>query len=245
MLQINDENLSNHTLFPEQNNAYGKHYFAQDEIKIQRLKAEWCSLKFIYIDWQKKNIIPTKKEKMTDVTSTEFALQKMLTESHIYSDTLPTILYIAEVILSLPITNAWPERGASAVKRLKTRLRSSMKNDILESLLHITINGPEMFSEQFETLINKAVTVWHERHRRKAKDKSKDNQGEKFKKFDDVVNTEESGIQCDLIDMENHQKIGIDHVTNVQQLAKKLFNIDNDYLSDSANEDDDYDFSLV
>ena len=42
----------------------------------------------------------------------------------------------------MPVSNAWPERGASAIKRLKTRLRSSMKNDMLQALMHITINGP-------------------------------------------------------------------------------------------------------
>ena len=52
------------------------------------------------------------------------------------------------------------ERGASAVKRLKTRLRSSLKGDMLESLMHITINGPEV--QECESLVKKAVKKWHE-----------------------------------------------------------------------------------
>ena len=53
----------------------------------------------------------------------------------------PKLVWIAEISLSLPMSNAWPERGASAVKRVKSRLRSSMTNQMLEALLHISING--------------------------------------------------------------------------------------------------------
>ena len=52
------------------------------------------------------------------------------------------------------------ERGASAVKQLKTTLRSSLKGDMLESLMHITINGPEV--QECESLVKKAVKKWHE-----------------------------------------------------------------------------------
>ena len=52
------------------------------------------------------------------------------------------IVELAEVALYAPITNAWPERGASGVKRIKTRLRNRLKNDMLNSLTHVSINGP-------------------------------------------------------------------------------------------------------
>ena len=45
----------------------------------------------------------------------------------------PLIVELAEVALSAPITNSWPERGASAVKRITTRLRKRLKNDMLNS----------------------------------------------------------------------------------------------------------------
>ena len=54
-----------------------------------------------------------------------------------------TMIYeIAKVALITPVTNAWPERGVSAVICVKTRFRSQMKNDLLNSLLMITTNGP-------------------------------------------------------------------------------------------------------
>lgn len=78
----------------------------------------------------------------------------------------PPLLQVAEVCLSMPVSNAWPERGASALKRLKTRLRNLLKKQMLESLLHITINGPPVQESEF--LITKAVALWKEKnHRRK------------------------------------------------------------------------------
>jgi len=50
---------------------------------------------------------------------------------------------LREINLSLPMSKAWTERGASAVKRVKSRLRSSM-----EALLHVFINGPPVCEAQ-------------------------------------------------------------------------------------------------
>ena len=51
--------------------------------------------------------------------------------------------FIAEIALKLPVSNAWPERDASGLKLVKSRLRSRLKNDMLQSLLHVKINGPD------------------------------------------------------------------------------------------------------
>ena len=59
-----------------------------------------------------------------------------------YGHFYPKLVWIAEIILSLPMSNAWLERGASAVKRVKSRLPGSMTNQMLEALLHISINVP-------------------------------------------------------------------------------------------------------
>lgn len=65
----------------------------------------------------------------------------------------------------MPVSDAWPERGASALKRLRTRLRNSLKKEMLESLLHIAINGPPV--KESEAVINKAVELWKEKKKRK------------------------------------------------------------------------------
>lgn len=43
-------------------------------------------------------------------------------------------MHIVEIALTMPISNAWPERGASRVKLVKTRLRSRLTNEMLEAL---------------------------------------------------------------------------------------------------------------
>ena len=52
------------------------------------------------------------------------------------------IVTLAKIASIVPITDACLERGASAVKRIKSRQHSSMKNDLLNALLHISLNGP-------------------------------------------------------------------------------------------------------
>ena len=73
----------------------------------------------------------------------------------------------AEVTLSAPITKAWPERGASAIKRIKTRLRNRLKKVMLNSLLHILVNGPETGANITKGIIRKAVKHWGEKKNRR------------------------------------------------------------------------------
>ena len=42
----------------------------------------------------------------------------------------------------IPINKDWPERGGSAIKRIKTNKRSTLKIDALNAILMISINGP-------------------------------------------------------------------------------------------------------
>ena len=72
----------------------------------------------------------------------------------------PQMSKIADILLSLPVSNAWPERGASAIKRLKTRLRSSIRNDMLQALMQVSVNGPETTTEKAKSVIKTAVTMW-------------------------------------------------------------------------------------
>ena len=53
------------------------------------------------------------------------------------------MIVIAEIPLTLPVSNAWPKRGASALKLVKSHLRSKLQNDMLQCLLHVKINGPD------------------------------------------------------------------------------------------------------
>ena len=49
---------------------------------------------------------------------------------------------IAKIALIVPVSNAWPERGAISVKQVKTRMRSTIKMELLNALLMLSMNGP-------------------------------------------------------------------------------------------------------
>ena len=63
------------------------------------------------------------------------------------------MIVVAEIALTLPVSNAWPEHGASALKLVKSRLGSRLKNDMLQCLLHVKINGPDVLSPDAKTII--------------------------------------------------------------------------------------------
>lgn len=102
-------------------------------------------------------------DKLTEETPAEVVLKRLLQMDALF----PLLSSIADAILSLPITNAWPERGASSIKRIKTRLRSRLSNKMLESLLHISINGPEVCSVECEQLIREAAELWLDQKKRR------------------------------------------------------------------------------
>ena len=81
-------------------------------------------------------------------TPTEWLLEHMLNMQLTYQHLCPCLLELAEVCLSLPVSNAWPEWGASCIERLKTCLHSTLKNDMLEALMHVAINGPDVSQSQ-------------------------------------------------------------------------------------------------
>ena len=72
------------------------------------------------------------------------------------------VIELAKLAMLVPVTNTWPERGASAVKRIKSRSRSAMKNDLLNALLHMFMNGPPANSPEAERLINRVVDKYIE-----------------------------------------------------------------------------------
>ena len=83
------------------------------------LKKMWISFKS-----QLKNKTELKS------TSTEWSLKQII-KKYAEMDEFQEITFLAQVSLVIPVTNSWPERGASAVKRVKSRTRSTMKNDLM------------------------------------------------------------------------------------------------------------------
>jgi len=83
------------------------------------------------------------------------------------AELLPQIHTVAEIASSLPLSNVWPERGARCLKRLKTRLRSRIKVDVLNVLNLISINGRNLYSPECNKLIESAVLLWNKKKNRR------------------------------------------------------------------------------
>ena len=54
------------------------------------------------------------------ITPTEWCLCRIVRQKHDYMELYPNLTKIIEMILFIPVGNAWPERGASKVRLVKT-----------------------------------------------------------------------------------------------------------------------------
>jgi len=50
--------------------------------------------------------------------------------------------------------------GASKLKLIKSRLQSRLKNDLLNSFLQMSTNGPDAFSKESDDIIRRAIKLW-------------------------------------------------------------------------------------
>ena len=91
------------------------------EVKKQQFQAEWGK-----IEWKK--VIPKDvvDGKCPTVTTTTWTLHHTLKQSS-YRHFYPLLSNLYECCLSILISSAWPERGASALKCNKTRLQSRLQ----------------------------------------------------------------------------------------------------------------------
>ncbi|KAG1652269.1 hypothetical protein GQR58_026434 [Nymphon striatum] len=85
----------------------------------------------------KQNMPESVKDGTAKVTPTEWMLNQMLKNVNLASF-FPGLVYIAEVAITLPVSNAWPERGASALKIAETKQRNRLGSHMLEAILHVT-----------------------------------------------------------------------------------------------------------
>ena len=103
-------------------------------------------------------------------SSAEWALQNTI---NIYKDDqeFGKVVQPAKIACITPVTNTWPERSASAIKRIKSHTRSTMRNDLLNALLQISVSGPEMNSSDVDKLIENASSKFQETWRNKKPNK--------------------------------------------------------------------------
>ena len=134
------------------------------------LLEQWKDFRFEMTEMKKKlsalkSQLQTNKLKFKK-TSTEWTLEHILNR-YKNEDDFQKVVELAKIANIVPVTNAWPERGASAVKRIKTRQRNTMKNDLLNALLHISLNGPLVNSPEAACLIDRVTEQYSEQNHRR------------------------------------------------------------------------------
>ena len=146
----------------------------EEKAKKDQLLAEWEKFKFDMDSWKQE--IPEGMNESHLETATEWCLKRLISLKTAYSSVFPALANIAEVCLSMPVSNAWPERGCSALKRIKTRLRNRLGVDMLQALLMIAINGPQVGTPECKALITAAIEKWQAQEKRRKMPKK--NEGE-------------------------------------------------------------------
>lgn len=143
---------------------------------------------------------------MLTKSPTEWLLEWMLSMRSTCQHFFPEMLRIAEVCLSLPVSNAWPERGTSAIKRIKMRMRSRIKDDMLEALMQISINGPKLKELECTGVVKESVKQWlKENPRRKlAKKTATGNRNTS------TVSTSDVAVQVEISETEDEEPENVD-----------------------------------
>ena len=147
-------------------NILVKQFFPQKP--SESIQSEWKDFKYELLEIKKKYILLKKQLNANKLkfkkTSSEWTLEHIL-NAYQGEVEFPSVVQFAKIAAIVPVTNAWPERGVSAVKRIKTRTHSSMKTDLLNGLLHISINGPPVNSKEADNLIMRVVDKYvNQRH---------------------------------------------------------------------------------
>ena len=130
---------------------------ASQKTRSSKLLAEWNQMKFNINENIKSNIPIEIKTGKSNITSTQWFLSHLMRSKSEYQPFFGELLLIAEAAITLPVSNAWPERGASALKIVKNHC---LQTDMLEAMLHVKINGPALGSPKMESLVKQAVETW-------------------------------------------------------------------------------------
>ena len=86
------------------------HYYPNNQDKCDRLKALWHGMKYYIRDVLKPKLPESVKQGEDKTTPTEWLLLQLLRQT-VLKELYPELLHIVEVIVSLPVSNAWPERS--------------------------------------------------------------------------------------------------------------------------------------
>lgn len=141
-------------------------YLTKQPYHIKRVMISWIMAKSISMFWLRTSSQEMKLVKYDLLTwklpqtvrdgklsRTEWVMQQRFS----YQGHFPLMIFVVGALLFIPVSNARPKRGASKVKLIKNCLRSLLKGDMLNSLMHISLNGPSVTSEEGQQVIKDSV----------------------------------------------------------------------------------------
>lgn len=135
-------------------------------MKSAKLLAQWENFKFEMVAWKKQvpqTLLQPNDRSPEDtniLTTTDWTLQRLLARRKTYQDTYSELLLVVEAAWTMPLSNCWPERGGSTIKRIKTRMRSRLTDDMLNALMHVSINGPSFGTEECTDIVQRTAEIW-------------------------------------------------------------------------------------
>ncbi|XP_078585336.1 zinc finger protein 862-like [Branchiostoma floridae x Branchiostoma japonicum] len=138
------------------------HFFEESQEQQNELRAEWGKFKYDLHTNLKSQL---QSDTLTG-SATQWCLERIIALKTSYGHVFPLLVHIAKVALVLPLSNAWPERGASKVKLIKNRLRTRLGGDMLNALLCMSINGPPVNSPESRSMLTSAVETWFAQKKR-------------------------------------------------------------------------------
>ena len=135
---------------------------ASQKTRSSKLLAEWNQIKFNIKENIKPNIPIEIKTGTSNTTSCQWFLSHLMKSKSEYQPLFGELLLIAEAAITLPVSTAWPQRGASALKIVKNRCRRRLQNDMLEAMFHVKISGPALAKDGIKDgiPIETAVEKW-------------------------------------------------------------------------------------
>jgi len=153
--------------------SLAQHFYQGDADASQKtgsskLLAEGQQMKFNNNENIKPNIPNEIKTEKSSTNSTQWFPNQLMEAKSDHQAFLGELLLIAEVAITLPVSNAWRERSASVLKTVKNRCKNRLHNNMLETMLHVKINGPLLGSPSMVSLVNRAVQTWLDKKNREA-----------------------------------------------------------------------------
>ena len=201
---------------------------------------EWESFEFELISvrkkwFQLKEDLSRNKLK-PDINATEWLLKQICVANKI--DEYPIITSITEIAFITRVSNAWPERIGSTIKRIKINKRSALKSGALKALIMISTNDPKCETPEASYLIKQTSILFGEPKNDKKKTSAV--QGKETS-----TQTSVSGTHTEILHAESESQIDIDNCLDAIATSDKYIVSNLTEMSESSGTDSDDDENKI